>query len=97
MPKVTIRLCRRSGSRKGLRAGRGAGATFKPALLARGDLPAAAAAVIQSGCVKLGAELLEQSGQMPIASALDMRAGDLDDPLRRAVTLLVVVGGEDAV
>lgn len=71
--------------------------TLKQDLLSRGDLAAAAAGIVQSHRVKVGANLLDLSAKMPLGAALDMRmAGDLDDPLRRAVTLAIVAGGEDA-
>jgi hypothetical protein len=68
--------------------------TFPAELLARGDLAASAAALVQNGLVKIGATILDEATRRPIGAMLDMRAGDEDDPAKRSVALMIVGGVE---
>ena len=61
-------------------------------MLARGDLAAAAAGIVASGGVKLGADLLAELSRRPIGSLLDFRGSDDADPMKMAVTLGIIAG-----
>ena len=68
---------------------------YRPELLARSNLAATAAAIVSSGAVKIGADLLDQSARLPIASLLDFRTDDPDEPLKRAIILGIATSMPD--